>query len=48
MIRKLLCILGWHTWTYSLTETIEEFGYLPLDNRVPSTAKCKHCGVRYE
>lgn len=40
---KLLCRLGWHKWRYKLQDAIGEFGALPLDSRMPKTAKCDRC-----
>ena len=42
---KLLCRLGWHKWSYILQDAIDEFGYLPMDGRMPKTATCDKCGA---
>lgn len=47
MLRKILCILGFHTWTYNLQDAIGEFGCLPMDNKIPKTASCKYCKTKY-
>lgn len=44
---KLLCKVGWHKWSYKLKDAIDEFGALPLDSRMPKTAKCDRCGINY-
>ena len=47
MFGKVLCKLGWHNFSCSLQDCIDEFGYLPNDGRMPKKAKCKRCGVNY-
>jgi hypothetical protein len=48
MIGKIFCSLGYHIWTYKLEDCINEFGYVPLDSRLPSTSKCSRCNKNYE
>ena len=43
---KFLCKIGWHKWSFTLLDAIDEFGYLPSDNRMPKTAKCSRCGKK--
>jgi len=47
ILSKILCKLGWHNFTYSIQDCIDEFGFIPIDNRMPKTAKCK-CGAKYK
>jgi hypothetical protein len=47
MIKKILCWLGWHKWACSINDLIDEFGYVPLDNRMPKNAKCVRCGESF-
>ena len=44
---NLLCKIGWHKWSCSIQDCIDEFGYIPNDGRLPKTAKCDRCGVNY-
>lgn len=41
---KWLCYIGWHAWTAPLDAYVEEFGCIPMDNRVPKSSVCKYCG----
>jgi len=47
-MRKILCALGWHSWTASLIDYIEEFGCVPLGGKVASNSKCERCGAKYK
>lgn len=47
IIGKILCMLGWHNWTCKIEDYILEFGFVPLDSRMPSTAKCNRCNIKY-
>ena len=42
MIRKMLCFIGWHEWTWKLSD-VE-----CIDDKIPDFAICKHCGERYD
>jgi hypothetical protein len=44
MLRKILCFIGWHTWTWRLG--VDEI--LRLDDPIPIKAVCCHCGESYE
>lgn len=44
---KLLCKIGWHAWSFSIQDCIDEFGGIPNDSRLPKTAKCDRCGINY-
>ena len=44
---KLLCLIGWHKWTCSLQDCIDEFGFIPNDGRMPKVAKCERCEKNY-
>ena len=46
-MKKILCFLGWHNWTCSIDDIIDEFKYIPLDARIASKAKCSRCGRKY-
>ena len=48
MIRKILCFIGWHRWTASYLEYIEEFGQIPLDGRICKKSKCEFCQKKYK
>ena len=49
MIRKILCFIGWHSYTASHKDYIEQFGYIPLDGRIiADNAVCKFCGKPYK
>ena len=47
-MKRLLCFLGWHQWTASIQDYIDEFGYVPFDNRKPQNCKCSVCGIKYK
>ena len=47
-MKGILCFFGWHIWTSLLSDLIDEFGYVPLDNRISSKAKCERCGKLYK
>jgi hypothetical protein len=42
-MKKILCWLGYHKFTCSIQDLIDEFGYVPLDDRMPPSAKCERC-----
>ena len=48
MLRKLMCLIGWHEWEASLDDYLKEFGFLGLDDRIASCSKCIHCGAKYK
>ena len=43
MLRRLLCFLGLHTWSYSL----RDYGTVHLSGYWPPSTKCKHCSKKY-
>lgn len=43
IFRKLLCLVGWHVWTWRLGRGEA----LHLGDDPPAHAKCKHCGRRW-
>lgn len=45
---KMFCFFGWHNWTALLEDYINEFGFIPLDNRVPSNSVCSRCGIKFK
>ena len=47
-MKKILCWLGWHKFTCSIQDLIDEFGYIPLDNKMASNSKCKRCGKTFK
>jgi len=47
LLGKLLCFIGWHKWTCSLQDCIDEFGFVRNDGRMPKVAKCKRCKNNY-
>lgn len=44
MIRRILCFIGWHTWSWKF----QEGNTLYLNDPPPDHAVCKHCGQRYK
>jgi hypothetical protein len=40
---KLLCLIGWHTWTWKYERGTTLF----LDAPPPDHATCERCGVRF-
>lgn len=46
-ITYLLCKIGFHRFTCKLDDCIEEFGFIPLDGRMPKSSKCSRCGINY-
>lgn len=47
-MRKILCLFGFHKWTCSIEDYIQEFGYVPLGNIVASNSKCSICNKKYK
>ncbi len=47
-MKKILCLFGWHKWTASVNDYINEFGYIPLDGRITSNSTCERCKVRFK
>jgi hypothetical protein len=47
LVGKIKCKLGWHNWTCKIKDYLDEFGYVPLDNRVPMNARCSKCNKIY-
>jgi hypothetical protein len=45
---KLLCFLGFHKWTCTLQDYIDEFGCVPLDARIASKSRCERCKKTYK
>lgn len=41
MIRRLLCLIGWHEWVWPTRH--REFNY----DTPPRNAKCIHCGITF-
>lgn len=48
LFKKIQCLFGYHTFTASIQDYIDEFGYVPLDGRICANAKCSECGVKYK
>ena len=46
LIGKIKCIVGWHTFTFTIKDCMKDFGYIPLDDRMPKTAKYKYCSTK--
>jgi hypothetical protein len=42
IVTKLLCLIGWHRWSWSVAELGWGDGVQP-----PKDAKCFYCGVEY-
>ena len=47
MFGKLLCSIGWHEWSCTIQDCIDEFGFIPNDGKMPKVAKCDRCGKNY-
>lgn len=47
-MKRILCFFGWHEFSCSIQDYIDEFGYVPLDNRLPENAKCTRCGINFK
>ena len=47
LIGKLQCLTGYHNWSASMQDYIDEWGYVPFDNRIASKSKCSRCGEPY-
>jgi hypothetical protein len=47
-MKKLLCYFLGHRWTARMSDYIEEFGYVPLDNRVASNSTCERCKIKFK
>lgn len=45
---KINMFLFGHKWTAPLSEYIEEFGYVPLDNRIASNSVCDRCKEKFK
>jgi hypothetical protein len=45
-INKLKCLIGYHNWKFNIQDCIDEFGFVPLDEKMPSTAKCSRCNAK--
>ena len=48
MFKSILCFLGWHQWVASIDDYIEQFGHIPLDDRIADNAVCKFYGKPYK
>jgi hypothetical protein len=48
LFKKIQCLFGYHAFTSSIQDYIDEFGYVPLDGRICANAKCSECGVKYK
>jgi hypothetical protein len=46
-MNKILCFLGFHKWSASIKDYIEEFGFIPLDGRIATNSVCKRCNKKY-
>jgi len=40
MIKKFLCFIGWHKWSWNLSSVNR------IDNSIPPNAKCERCGIK--
>ena len=47
-MKRILCWFGWHKFKYSLSDLIDEFGYIPLENVMPSNTKCERYEILYK
>jgi len=45
---KILCFFGWHNWSATLQDYLDEFGTLPLDAKISSKSKCSRCDITYK
>lgn len=44
---KTLCFIGVHRYVCMLKDFIDEFGFIPNDDRMPKVAECERCGVKF-
>ena len=44
MIHKFFCMIGWHTWEWSVLKSGWGDGF----GNPPDDAECIHCGIRYK
>jgi len=47
IIGKILCKIGSHSFVCSINDSIEEFGNIPKDGRMPKNAKCERCSIKF-
>lgn len=47
-MKKLLCFFGWHKFVCTIQDCMDEFGFIPLDGRMPKNAKCSRCNATFE
>jgi len=47
VFNKILCNFGFHQFTCKMQDCIDEFGYIPMDGRMPKVSKCSKCGINY-
>ena len=47
-MKKILCFFGFHKWTCSIQDYIDEFGFVPFTDVISSKAKCSRCGEPYK
>lgn len=47
-LRKLLCKIGLHTWTWSLKEAMRRDPNYSIECEPPDFARCKYCRAHYE
>lgn len=44
-MKQILCFFGWHEFSCTVQDYVDEFGYVPLDGRIPKNAKCTRCNI---
>lgn len=44
--KKILCFIGWHSWTWTLRR-VSEHQTEPITGKIPDRAVCMYCGIVY-
>ena len=47
-MKRLLCFFGFHKWACSISDYIDEFGFVPLDGRIANKSRCSRCNKPYD
>lgn len=45
---KVLCKIGWHSWTWKLSVENGIAETVRLNGDIPDRATCKKCGIKYK
>lgn len=47
-MKRILCFFGFHEWTCSIQDYIDEFGFVPLNRKIAIKSKCSRCKKTYK